>query len=98
MSFEEFRTSLAAPAPPAGLSRPLLALWYDAHDDWEKAHQAAQEETSRQGSWVHAYLHRKEGDIGNAAYWYATAGQKAPSESVTLQAEWEAIARALLGG
>jgi hypothetical protein len=90
-SFEAFA---AAAAPPAGLGPALLALWHDAHGDWDKAHALAQEDGGRDGAWVHAYLHRKEGDEGNAGYWYARAG-KAPA-SGDLAVEWEAIARALL--
>lgn len=98
MSFEEFQASTAgaAAAPPAGLSRPLQGLWHDARGDWEAAHRCAQEEKSRDGSWVHAYLHRKEGDLGNAGYWYAQAERPLPKAGVTLEAEWQAIARELL--
>lgn len=71
------------------LSGLLLALWWDAHGDWAKAHEAAQEIESADGAWVHAYLHRKEGDAGNAAYWYRRAGR--PVAKGDLRAEWEAI-------
>ena len=98
MSFEELRQSIARDAaPPAGASLPLQALWHDARGDWDAAHNAAQDEHGRDGSWVHAYLHRKEGDLGNAGYWYSRAGRKMPAQSVTLEAEWEAIARELAG-
>ena len=97
MSFEEFQAALAASAPaPAGLSLPLQALWQDARGDWERAHQCAQEDKSRDGSWVHAYLHRKEGDLGNAGYWYARATRPMPGTEVALETEWAAIARELL--
>jgi hypothetical protein len=97
MSFEEFQAALAASAPPpAGLSRPLQALWHDARGDWEGAHRFAQDDSSRDGSWVHAYLHRKEGDTGNAGYWYVRARRPVPGAGVTLEAEWAAIARELL--
>jgi len=96
MSFEEFTRSLGdAPAPPPGLDRALQALWLEARGDWEAAHVAAQEGGSRAGAWVHAYLHRKEGDVGNARYWYGRAGR--PPATGSLEAEWAAIARALLG-
>ena len=99
MSFDEFRESLTRdPAPPAAASLPVQALWHDARGDWERAHAAAQEDHGRDGAWVHAYLHRKEGDRGNAGYWYVRAGRPVPAASVTLEAEWEAIARALLAG
>ncbi len=83
--------------PPAGLSLPLQALWHDARGDWEQAHTCAQDDASSNGSWVHAYLHRKEGDLGNAGYWYSRAGRKTPPASVTLEAEWTSLARELLG-
>ena len=98
MSFIEFQQSVARDAaPPADAGLALQALWHDARGDWERAHTCAQEEKSRAGSWVHAYLHRKEGDIGNAGYWYARAGKPNPAAGVTLNAEWESIARELLG-
>lgn len=98
MSFEELQQSIArGAAPPAGMSLALQALWHDAKGDWARAHDCAQDDHSRDGSWVHAYLHRKEGDAGNAGYWYARAGRTSPASSVTLDAEWAAIARALAG-
>ena len=97
MSFEDFATSTRSDSGlPAGLPAALQALWHDARGDWDAAHGAAQDDSSRDGSWVHAYLHRKEGDLGNAGYWYARAGRSAPARTVTLEAEWETIARALL--
>jgi hypothetical protein len=96
MSFEELEQSIARDAaPPAAASLALQGLWHDARGDWERAHQAAQEDHSRDGSWVHAYLHRKEDDIGNAGYWYARAGRPMPARGTTLEAEWREIARAL---
>jgi hypothetical protein len=73
---------------------PLQALWYDGHGHWSRAHTLAQEAGNRDGAWVHAYLHRKEGDDSNASYWYATAGRPMPEGS--LDAEWEMIATELL--
>ena len=93
MSFEEF---LAAPAPPAGAGPALSALWHEAHGDWARAHACAQADAGAAGSWVHAYLHRREGDAANARYWYARAGRTPPAKTVTLDAEREAIARELL--
>jgi len=81
-------------APPAGLPLALQALWHVAKGDWNRAHSAVQQETSRAGAWVHAYLHRKEGDDGNAGYWYASAGRKFPETS--FETEWAEIARELL--
>jgi hypothetical protein len=95
MSFEEF---MAASAEPAHTAPALAALWHDAHGDWARAHSRAQEDEGRAGSWVHAYLHRKEGDLANARYWYARAGRTPPAKTVTLEAEREAIARELLKG
>jgi hypothetical protein len=95
MSFEEF---MAAAKPPAAMSPALQAIWHDAHGDWERAHQCAQEDEGAAGSWVHAYLHRREGDVANARYWYTRAGRTAPAKSVSLDAERDAIARELLKG
>ncbi|MBL9187430.1 MAG: hypothetical protein JNK23_08140 [Opitutaceae bacterium] len=96
MSFAKFQESIARDAaPPAGASGALQALWHEARGDWDAAHNAAQDDHSRDGSWVHAYLHRKEGDEGNAGYWYARAGRRVPPGGTTLEAEWEQIARAL---
>src|SRR5687767_13587225 len=98
MSFEELRQSIERDAsPPAGASLVVQALWHDARGDWERAHNCAQDDHGRDGSWVHAYLHRKEGDLGNAGYWYSRAGRRAPAAGVSLEAEWEEIARALVG-
>jgi hypothetical protein len=94
MTFEEFRASLSATSPPANLPAPLVALWHDARGDWETAHRVAQDVEDDGGAWVHAYLHRKEGDLGNAAYWYRRANK--PRTAVALDQEWEEIARTLL--
>ena len=97
MSFEELKQSAAKDAtPPSGLSLAVQALWHDARGDWEGAHGCAQDDRGRDGSWVHAYLHRKEGDAGNAGYWYSRAGRTMPAKSVSLDDEWEQIARALV--
>lgn len=97
MSFVEFAASVRSGSPPAGTGGALQALWLDARGDWDAAHAAAQADPGREGSWVHAYLHRKEGDAANAHYWYARARRVPPADDVTLVAEWEQIARALLG-
>lgn len=91
MTFEQFA---AAGSLPADTPAPLRALWLDARGDWDAAHAAAQEDGGRDGAWVHAYLHRKEGDEGNAGYWYARAGR--PAARGDLRAEWEEICRSLL--
>ncbi len=95
MTVDEFRATLAADAPPPHLGRPLVALWHDAKGDWDTAHRVAQDVDDECGAWVHAYLHRKEGDASNAAYWYRRAGR--PIARVALDKEWEHIAAALLG-
>jgi hypothetical protein len=95
MDLATFRASVEAPAPLGHLSHALQALRYDAKGDWQAAHEQAQAQEDTQGAWVHAYLHRKEGDQANAGYWYRRAGRPAASES--LEAEWETIATALLG-
>ncbi len=94
MDLPAFRASLADPEPPTALSLALKALWLDARGDWDGAHEAAQADVAKTGDWVHAYLHRKEGDPGNAAYWYRRAGQ--PICRGALDEEWAAIATALL--
>ena len=72
----------------------LLALWWDGHGDWARAHEIAQDIAGADGAWVHAYLHRKEGDVGNAAYWYRQAGRRVASGD--LRQEWEAMVGELL--
>ena len=79
--------------PPEDLSVYLLSLWYDAKGNWSKAHEIIQDKEDESGSWIHAYLHRKEGDIGNADYWYRKAGRERPN--VNLEVEWQQIASAL---
>ena len=98
MSFAEFaRTIAKGSRPPEGGGEALAALWFDARGDWEIAHARAQEADGAAGAWVHAYLHRKEGNEDNADHWYARAGRRRPEMGETLAQEWEAIARALLG-
>ena len=70
MTLEDFHLSLTATEPPTGLTLALAGLWWDAKGDWARAHESAQRDESKEGSWVHAYLHRKERDEGNAVYWY----------------------------
>ena len=93
MTLDEFRATLAGAAPP-DVSPPLRALWHDARGDWDAAHAVAQALEDAAGAGVHAYLHRKEGDVGNAAYWYRRARQ--PVATGALDAEWERIASSLL--
>jgi hypothetical protein len=96
MDLAAFRASLSSTSPPSDLSPALRALWQDARGDWDGAHDAAQADEGGAGDWVHAYLHRKEGDAGNAAYWYRRA--RKPVCQTSLDDEWEIIAKALLAG
>jgi hypothetical protein len=93
VTVDEFRSTLAAAGPPP-VSPLLIALWYDARGDWAEAHRRAQEVEGAEGAWVHAYLHRKEGDLSNARYWYRRATQ--PEATDALEAEWARIVSALL--
>jgi hypothetical protein len=94
MNFQHFINSLSDASMPPSLTESLQAMWYDRKGDWNKAHDIAQEIHSKEGSWIHAYLHRKEGDAGNAAYWYHRANQ--PVCKTSLAQEWEDIVKALL--
>lgn len=94
MTLDAFTRSLREEHPPAGMPRPLQALWHDARGDWDAAHALVQTEDDRSAAWVHAYLHREEGDLSNAAYWYRRAGR--PVAEGPLDAEWQSIAEALL--
>jgi hypothetical protein len=91
----EFRASLSRAVPAPGLDAPLAALWWAAKGNWQEAHKIAQDVETVDGAWVHAYLHRVEGDLGNAGYWYRQAGQPVAKDS--LDAEWARVASALLG-
>jgi hypothetical protein len=75
MTLPQFRETLTSPEPPLGLSAALAALWHDGRGDWEAAHRVAQDIDTPEGAWIHAYLHRKEGDPANAAYWYRRAAK-----------------------
>lgn len=94
MTLDEFKATLNDAALPA-VTPALRALWHDARGDWEAAHTVAQDVNDESGAWVHAYLHRKEGDLSNARYWYQRSGRPEPTSS--LEAEWEAIVMELLG-
>ena len=95
MNLEAFKLTLDQAGPPL-VSLPLKALWHDAKGDWTGAHDLLQDDNTSEGAWVHAYLHRKEGDASNAAYWYRRAGK--PVASGTLEDEWDAMAEELLIG
>jgi len=94
MTLEEFQDSLQAGEPPAELPLTLQALWWDAKGDWTKAHECAQERDTPDHAWVHAYLHRKEGDLSNARWWYGQAER--PEGIAPFHEEWNTIARELL--
>jgi hypothetical protein len=96
VSVADFKASLSGAAPAPGLDAPLAGLWWAAKGQWDAAHKIMQDESSADAAWVHAYLHRVEGDLGNAGYWYRQAGQPVAKDS--LETEWERIASALLGG
>jgi hypothetical protein len=91
MTYDEFISSLSSDQPPAKISEVLKALWYDGKNDWDGSHTIAQEIDDKNGSWVHAYLHRKEGDLSNARYWYSRAGKSEPKMS--LKEEWDSLVR-----
>jgi hypothetical protein len=89
-----FKQSLSGKKPPAGLSPALTALWWTAKEDWDKAHKIVMDEAGADCAWVHAYLHRVEGDLDNAGYWYRQARRKPATGD--LKSEWTEIADALL--
>ncbi len=91
MSKFPFYESLTEPLPPAHFSVLLKSLWYDAKGDWKTAHDLVDSLAGTEAAWVHAHLHRKEGDIWNADYWYARAKKERPSS--TLEEEWESLVR-----
>ncbi len=94
MDLQAFKDSLNSTTPPAELSPALQALWHDAKGDWHAAHATVQPQEDQTGAAVHAYLHRKEGDLSNAAYWYRRAGLPVADDS--LEAEWERLVQTLL--
>jgi hypothetical protein len=95
MTFDEFLlTTEQADGYPAHLSLPLQALWYDKRNDWQHAHSLLGDAADIESAWVHAYLHRKEGDWENARYWYKRANQ--PVCLAELDQEWQQIAQTLL--
>ena len=93
MTFENFIHSLNENSPPV-VSEELKSLWFDAKGDWEKAHDVISEKETKSHCLIHAYLHRKEGDIWNADYWYRKAGEKRKEWS--LEEEWKELVKNLL--
>ncbi len=94
MNFSAFVDTISGTTPPLGLPVSLVSLWYDAKNDWASAHDLINDLDDKDAAWVHAYLHRKEGDTGNAGYWYRRAGKEICH--TPLQEEWASIAKALL--
>jgi hypothetical protein len=94
MNLQTFKSSVDDDQPPQGISPSLEALWHQAKGDWEAAHRLAQSQDNPAGKWVHAYLHRIEGDNDNAAYWYRLAGKDVCTSR--LANEWDEIVEALL--
>jgi hypothetical protein len=94
MTLAEFKRSVSKAKPPPGLAPALAALWWEAKGDWERAHALVMDERAKDCAWIHAYLHRVEGDLGNARYWYGQAGKAPPTGR--LRAERDSIAGALL--
>jgi hypothetical protein len=96
VNMADFKASLSDAAPAPELSPPLAALWWAGKGKWDAAHKIAQDQNDRDSAWVHAYLHRVEGDLGNAGYWYRQASK--PVATGSLEAEWDEIVAELLGG
>ena len=95
MKLTDFRLSLTKPKPPAGLAPALAALWWAGKDEWDKAHRIVMNGHDQDCAWVHAYLHRVEGDLDNAHYWYRQARRKPATHE--LSSEWNEIVAALMG-
>ena len=93
-AIDDFLKSLKHQKPEASLPPLLQALWYDARGDWDRAHQIVQKESGADAAWVHAYLHRKEGDLTNAGYWYRRTKREVARD--TLEDEWRSIVNELI--
>ena len=96
MTLSDFKSTLLREEPPAGLMPALLALWWARKGNWETAHRIVMDATDRHSAWVHAYLHRVEGDLANAGYWYRQAKRTVATGATV--AEWEIIAAKLIQG
>jgi hypothetical protein len=94
MTFDEYIKSFDADRPPTGLSETLTSLWWDKKGDWDTAHSIAQDIPTVQGSAVHAYLHREEGVLWNADYWYSRAGRV--RQDIALEVEWKQLVEEML--
>jgi hypothetical protein len=95
VSMADFKASLSGAAPAPDLDPPVAALWWAARGQWDEAHKLVQDEAGTDSAWVHAYLHRVEGDLGNAGYWYRRAAR--PVATGPVETEWQRIASELLG-
>ena len=94
MTYDDFLKTISGEKPPAGVSETLTSLWWDKKGNWDRAHSIAQDIPTVQGSAVHAYLHREEGDMWNADYWYRHAGRQRPD--IGLEEEWQLLAEEML--
>jgi hypothetical protein len=94
MTVDELKRSLSGASPPPGVPATVAALWWAAKDEWDRAHALVMDESGPDAAWVHAYLHRVEGDLPNAGYWYRQAGREPATGA--FDTEWNAIATALL--
>ena len=94
MTLDDYLNSIEDNQPPARLSETLESLWWDKKGDWDTAHAIAQEIPTTQGSAVHAYLHREEGVLWNADYWYFRAGRQRPD--IPLEEEWKRLVEEML--
>ena len=95
-TLSEFKASLNLNQPNSTLSPQLKSLWYDGKGDWDKAHAQVDHLEDKASAWIHAYLHRKEGDIWNSDYWYSKARQTRPN--ISLEKEWEQLVLQFLDG
>lgn len=94
MTVISFNESLSENKPPQNISLYLKALWYEGKGEWKKAHELIQDVDDSKAAWIHAFLHRKEGDVSNADYWYHRAGKKRPT--ISLEKEWDEIVMAFI--
>ncbi len=94
MDLRAFNDSLDQDAPPEGAGPALHALWHEGKGNWDEAHRLVRSQRNKVGAWVHAHLHRVEGDDANAKYWYGRAGR--PHSSAPLKSEWEEIVSEIL--
>ncbi len=94
MDLASFKASMESAVPPDTLRLALQSLWYAGKGDWQTAHGLADSKHGNETNWVHGYLHRAEGNMSNAGYWYRRAGRDVPA--VALEAEWQAIVESLL--